>query len=95
MTENIQKNEKIYGSITLKQGLIIFCSIIMIGVILFGLCQLVILITTPKAATNSDIDGDWNSTLTTHSYVFIPKSNIDGSCFYISFFFPPVTVNFV
>lgn len=29
-------------------------------------------------ATNNDIDGHWDSTVTTYAYVFIPKSNIDG-----------------
>ncbi len=72
------KNKKKYGSITIKQGLIIFLSIIMIGILTFGIVQLLLLIPSTSKVSNEDIDGHWNSTLTTQSFVFIPKSNIKG-----------------
>ena len=72
------KNKKKYGSITIKQGLIIFLSIIMIGILTFGIVQLLLLIPSTSKVSNEDIDGHWNSTLTTQSFVFNTKSNIKG-----------------
>lgn len=37
-----------------------------------------------KRATMSDIDGHWNSTITTCEYVFIPKHNINDLTFAIT-----------
>lgn len=78
MTEETKKSEKIYGSITLKQGAIVFATIIAIGIALFGICQLALLLATPQNITNDDIAGHWNTGLTEYEYVFIPNANIEG-----------------
>lgn len=65
-------NEKIIGSITLKQGLIIFASIIAIGLVVFGLILLSLLIPISEKV----IDGKWETDSTTYVYVFEPTLNI-------------------
>ena len=64
-----------------KKNLIIGLTIAIIATVIIILAGALVANLTDKRnnkATNSDIDGDWNSTLTTYSYVFIPKSNING-----------------
>ena len=39
-----------------------------------------------KKATMSDINGHWNSTITTYEYVFIPKHNINNLTFEITIY---------
>ena len=65
-------NEKVIGSITLKQGLIIFASIIAIGLVAFGLILLTLLI----PISGKVIDGKWETDSTTYAYIFEPKLDI-------------------
>lgn len=67
------KNEKVVGSITIKQGLLIFISLILIGLVLFGLVLLSLLIPISDKVID---DGYWESTSTTYNYVFEPTLNI-------------------
>lgn len=59
------------------KGITIIAVIIVTGILLFLLISAINNNSNNKA-TLADIDGDWNQTTTTQSYVFIPKSNIDG-----------------
>lgn len=71
--EKIQK-EEMGGP---GKGLIVFITVVLLGLLI----TLVVAFATnnnTNQATNNDIDGNWNSTLTTHSFVFIPKCNING-----------------
>mgnify|MGYP001080318738 FL=1 len=72
------ENKKIEESTAPKGNIVIGILITIIVIAIFGGIALYPTDPYNQEATNNDIDGDWNSTLTTHSYVFIPKSNIDG-----------------
>ena len=66
------KNEKIIGSITIKQGLIIFASIVLIGLVLFG----IILLTLLFPISAKTIDGEWETSETSYMYKFEPQLKI-------------------
>ncbi|MCX4286701.1 MAG: hypothetical protein OSJ68_05365, partial [Clostridia bacterium] len=66
------KNAETKGNVGI--GILITILIILV----FGGIGLFKLGVFDQKATNNDIDGNWNSTLATQSFVFIPKCNIDG-----------------
>ena len=72
------KNKIVKESTAPKGNIAIGILITIIVIAIFGGIALYQMGVFNQKATNNDIDGDWNSTLTTHSYVFIPKSNIHG-----------------
>ena len=72
MEEKNVKNAETKGNVGI--GILITILIILV----FGGIGLFKLGVFDQKATNNDIDGNWNSTLATQSFVFIPICNIDG-----------------
>lgn len=76
MAEDIKHKEEAQDK-KFRIGMVLFT--VILAIVILGAATICIINDSDLTkATNNDIDGDWNSTLTTHSYVFIPKSNIDS-----------------
>ncbi len=73
-----EENKKIEENTAPTGKVGIGITIVIVIVLIFGAFALYKIGVFDRKATNTDIDGDWNSTLTTQSYVFIPKHNING-----------------
>ncbi len=78
MAEEINTKKGING------GTVVLIAMITIFVVIM-ICMTIGLISRiDRTATTNDIDGYWNSNLTEHSFIFIPKQSIDGLVFTFS-----------
>ena len=78
MAEEINTKKGING------GTVVLIAMITIFIVIM-ICMTIGLISgIDRTATTNDIDGYWNSNLTEHSFIFIPKQSIDGLVFTFS-----------